>query len=231
MKTTAKTIVPPVVEAAALVVHDSLGNIRTDYSDAEISSLDETSKSLLVDLIASRLEEQKCDEELRKNYVAVSKLSDDLASKHEAVLLIRPHTADDRRVDQVRKVIRANNPHAEPVEESKEERELVARIEKAEQAAAAAVDDVLNARQKVIFAKDGQRRARNAIAAAVAAWVAGRPIVTRESLVREAAARSQERLLAIKNGTFVSPPAAVPPSRLDAAMTSRSRGKSTRRAC
>jgi hypothetical protein len=226
--------VSPVVEAAApmvVTVTDALGNIRSDdYTEAELSSLDDTGKNLLIDLIAARLAETDADATLADAYKNVSKLSDVLDAKHEAVTLIRPETSDDRRVEEVRRTIRANTANAQPIKETKEARELAARIEKAEHAAAVAVDDLLAARQSVVVAKDGQRRARIAIAAALAAWVANCKPVTFESLAREQGARTQERLLAVANGSFVPPPAPAPPSALDGFMRGGARGKSSRRA-
>ncbi len=140
---------------------------------------------------------------------------------------------EHNRIDEIRRVIRANsNAPIDPEvarAEAKAQAEQAARAADADEIVDVAERNLNAARTRLSAVRDEQRSARAAVAKAVIAWQGLFRPKTHLDLVRELGATTQARAMAIATGALVEPPPAAPASRLDAIMKLGGRRSSTRK--
>jgi hypothetical protein len=219
------------LDARTLSVFDAYG--RVDFSgitEDQITSLAPERRDRLEALFNASVAEKSAEQEQTDALAAVATRIRELNDAEEALTAARPQWAF---LDEHRRAVRAHSglplDPAEVEAEKKAAAELQKRLAPLVEAVEIATSALRNARLRVNAARDGLRIARAAIAKNITAWQATFAPVTHERLVREAAARSQERLLGLANGTLSPPVKPKPPSKLDALLQDGGRGKSTRR--
>jgi hypothetical protein len=213
-----------------LDVVDAFGRIRVDFTEAEIASLSPDRRERLEALFLASVGEKSAEAEQTEALAEVPTRVRELNDAEAALTAARPQWTF---LDEHRRAVRAHSglplDPAEVRAEKKTAAELQKRLAPLVEAVEAAQAALQSARLRVNAARDGLRIARVAIAKALAAWQATNPIISHESLVRAAAARSQERLQGLADGTIAPPAPPEHASKLDALMTNGARGKSTRR--
>lgn len=217
---------------ADVSIFDKLGNVRADWDDHEIAALSEEQKELWAALAAARISEQDADAEVGAAMTDILVRVREADAVRQEAIAARP-SSEALRLREIRRSIAANSTspvHRQQLEAfRKEDEELAAKLAPLDAKLDAAEAAVTATRQRIIAARNQQKVARTAVANAVTAWQAQFAPITREALVRDMMARTQAHRAAIADGSFVPPPPVAPASALDALMSKKGRGGSTRR--
>jgi hypothetical protein len=217
-------------ESIPLDLFDAYGKLRTDFSEQDIEGLPQDKRTQFAKLFEAAIAEKSAEEAVILASAEVALATRRLATTEEALRQAQPPLTF---IDVHRAAIRANSGRPLDPEtaraERKADRALASEIQKAGAAVSAAHDTLAEAREKFYDCQEELRVARRVVAVEIKKWKALFEPVTRESLVRASAARTQEEKLALANGKITPAKPTAPASVLDAAMIARSRGKSTRR--
>jgi hypothetical protein len=221
---------PEPTERVGLDVFDAYGKVRTDFTDDELATLSPERRERFDALFAASIADKIAEKEMSDALAEVGTRTKEVNAAELALAKARPQTSF---LDEHRRAIRANSGLPIDPAEAKAERKAAAELAKKLATFVQAVEEANRAlaiaRDRVNAGRDDLRIKRATIAQAIISWQAQFAPVTRESLVREMAARTQERALGLANGTLTEKPKPKPASRLDAQLQSDAMGHSTRR--